>query len=233
MTRMLLLGLLALAAKARAHEDPPTLMRVMVQVIEVPHSALTKWTGAEKLKGSELHERAVKLAETGEGEIVETSVLVVRSGEKAVMASIAERIYPTEYEPPELPSTIGAPNDKTFKLPTYTQAQRPVFSFETRDAGASLEVEPLIDDGGLFYLGLRFEMVDLVALTTWMEFADELGDASIRMPDFESRRWTGAVTVAPGVFELCTVFTPKPAAVPAAATRQLLFVRCDALAMSN
>jgi hypothetical protein len=70
-------------------------------------------------------------------------------------------------------------------------------------------------------------MIDRAGLTTWTEFRDEWGDASVRMPVFDSRRSTSAITLVPGVFDLWTVFTPKPAAVPAAATRQLLFVRAD------
>jgi hypothetical protein len=40
---------------------------------------------------------------------------------------------------------------------------------------------------------------------------------------------TGSLTLSSGVFDLWNVFTPKPAAVPAAATRQLVFVRADVL----
>ncbi|MCW1885664.1 hypothetical protein OKA04_13070 [Luteolibacter flavescens] len=222
--------LLALPAMAVAHQEAPRQLRVMVQVIEVPHAVLTKWNSAGIVKGADLHESAVKLVETGEAQIVETSVVIARTGEKALVETIGERIYPTEYEPPELPTNVGiTPVDPAFKLPDFTLAHRMTSSWETRDTGSSMEVAPLIDEGETYYLNLRFNMVDLPALTLWSEFVDELGDASVRMPEFETRRWTGALTLAPGVFELCTVFTPKPAAVPAATTRQMVFARCEVL----
>jgi hypothetical protein len=39
--------------------------------------------------------------------LLETSLVVARSGRKATTESIRERIYPTEYEPWELPCTVA------------------------------------------------------------------------------------------------------------------------------
>jgi len=201
-----------------------------MQVIEVPHAELTKWTSKEKLTGRELHERAANLAATGEAEVIETVMVIARSGERALVESIGEVIYPTEWEPPTLPGTIGSAPEKDFELPNYTAAHRALFSFETRDAGATLEIEPMAGkDGQWVDLRYAFHMVDRVALETWMEFRDQWGDASMRVPIFGARRITSAVTLHPGTFELCNVFTPNPPPVPAVAMRQLVFVRCDVL----
>jgi hypothetical protein len=219
--------LMLLAASAMAQQ-----VRVTVRVIEVPHQELTKWTTGEKLRGSELHERALKLALAGGAEIVDTNVLIARSGEKALTESFAEVIYPTEWEPPGL----GAPQlplDLKQEFPPYFRPSDFV-SFETRNAGTTLEIEPMVShDGGFIDLRLAFEMVDRESLATWTEFRDEWGDASVKRPIFQNRRLTSAITLVPGAFELFNVFTPKPAAVPAAATRQLVFVRADVLPLAK
>ncbi|MCW1924536.1 hypothetical protein OKA05_18365 [Luteolibacter arcticus] len=218
--------LMLLAASAMAQQ-----VRVTLRVIEVPHPELTKWTAGEKLPGSELHERAVKLALAGGAEIVDTNVLIARSGEKALTESIAEVIYPTEWEPPDL-GGAQLPLDAKQEFPPILRPSD--FSFETRHAGTLLEIEPMVsEDGGFIDLRLAFEMVDLESLATWMEFRDEWGDASVKMPIFDTRRLTSAITLVPGTFELFNVFTPKPAAVPAAATRQLVFVKADVLPVSK
>jgi hypothetical protein len=96
--------------------------------------------------------------------------------------------------------------------------------------GTTVEIEPTVSpDHKLVDLRLEYEMVDRASLMTWMEYRDELGDGSIRKPIFDTRRLSSALTVVPGTFELFNVFTPKPPAVPAVATRQLLFVRAEVM----
>ena len=222
--------LLALATAAVAGQ-----VRVMVQVIEVPHAALTKWTGTGKLTGRELHDRAMKLAATGEAEIVDTHVVIARSGEKAEIESYAEMISPSIYEfvgcafalpmlPPE-PVKEKKPEHRSRRAFDMT-----FDSFETRNIGNTLEIEPMVgDEGGAIELRLALKLAGRDALTTWIEFVDQWGDASIRTPEYRKQSMVGSLILLPGTFELFNVFTPKPAAVPAATTRQLVFVRCDVL----
>ena len=44
--------------------------------------------------------------------MLETMMVVARSGEKATSEGISEFIYPTEYEPPEIPSEVDIPDKK-------------------------------------------------------------------------------------------------------------------------
>jgi hypothetical protein len=225
---VLLVSALSMAGESARAENVVRHVRVIVQVVEVPHAALTKWTTGETLPGREIHERAMKLAAGGEAEIVETCVLMARSGEKAIAESIAEIIFPSEYEPPGsdlLP--LNKADSSAFRYKRAFESSV-MTSFETRNTGVTLEIYPTIGGGNrMVDLRVSFEMIDLDSLTTWTEFRDRWGDASVRMPEFESKRLTSNITLAPGVFELWNAFTPKPAAVPAAATRQLVFVRAD------
>jgi hypothetical protein len=208
-------------------------VRVILQVVEVPHATLTKWTGGEALAGREIHERAMTLAANGGAEIVETCVLIARSGERALAESIAELIYPTEYEPSSQPNALpsGGLAEGQFPVLRYLRpADVLSTSFETRNTGSTLEIEPMVGAGGKRVdLRINFELVDRASLITFTEFRDQWGDGSSRMPIFDTRRMTGSMTLTNGVFDLWNVFTPKPAAVPAATTRQLVFVRADVL----
>jgi hypothetical protein len=223
MKRAAVMLLLALSANAMAQQ-----VRVTVQVIEVPHGELTKWTTGEKLRGPELHARALKLVAEGEAEILDTSLVVARNTEKALIESIAEVIYPVEPEPSSM-AARQVPLDSKLSFPP---PPRPwAFSaFATRNTGMTVEIEPTVSpDDKLVDLRLAYETEDRASLATWMEFRDELGDGSIRKPIFDTRRLTGALTLEAGRFELFNIFTPKPPAVPAVATRQLVFVRAEVL----
>ena len=233
MKRVISLILLGLVAKAAAQDDAPKLVRVVMQVIEVPHAALTKWTGAEKLKGAELHDRAVELLATGESTIVETNALICRSGEKALVESYGEWIYPSEYEPAGAIGPEPKPVDEKI-LPVYPLRPQDFVSFETRNAGTSMEIETTVSyDDKIIDLRMAFDIVNRASLETWMEFRDEWGDASVRRPVFDSWRSQIGITLAAGTFDLVNMYTPKPAAVPAAATRQLVFVRADVLTVGR
>jgi hypothetical protein len=225
MKRAIVTFLVALAANAAGQQ-----VRVTVQVIEVPHGELTKWTTGVKLSGAELHDRALKLALGGGAEILDTNIVVVRNTEKALTESICEMIYPVEPEP----SNRGGAGLRSQPPPdfkgSYPPLMRPfVFgSFATRNTGSTVEIEPTVSpDHRLVDLRLAYEMVDRASLMTWMEYRDELGDGSIRQPIFDTRRLTSSITLVAGRFELFNVFTPKPPAVPAVATRQLVFVKAD------
>jgi hypothetical protein len=207
-------------------------VRVILQVVEVPHATLTKWTTGVTLPGREIHDRAMKLAEAGEAEIVETCVLVARSGERSIAGSIAEMLYPTEPEPSSLPNGLsqGLADGNFPVFLSLRPADVMTSSFETRNTGSTFEIEPVIRQGGKFIdVRVSFELVDLASLLAMAEFRDQWGDGSLRLPIFDTREMTGSLTLSSGVFDLWNVFTPKPAAVPAAATRQLVFVRADVL----
>ena len=208
-------------------------VRLVLQVVELPHTTLTQWTMGKALPGREIHKRAMKLAVAGEAEIVETCVLIARSGEKALVESIAELIYPTEYDPSSPPNAVAQGlADGNFPAFRYLRPADVITnSFETRNTGSTLEIEPMVGRGGkMVDLRISFETVDRASLVTFTDFRDQWGDGSSRMPIFDARRMTGSLTLTSGVFALWNVFNPKPAAVPAATTRQLVFVRADVLA---
>jgi general secretion pathway protein D len=65
--------------------------------------------------------------------------VTTRSGQAASIQLVDKFIYPTEYEPPELPNSGGGSIATAIVIPATPTA------FETRDLGVSLEVLPVAD----------------------------------------------------------------------------------------
>ncbi len=95
---------------------------------------------------------------------------VTRSGQQSTVEVIREFIYPTEYEPPELPNTIGGGNDLldangnavgTASAPLVPITPATPTSFTKRDVGVVLDVLPTVSaDGNLVDLVLKSSVVD-------------------------------------------------------------------------
>ncbi|MCP5534900.1 MAG: hypothetical protein H7A51_01565 [Akkermansiaceae bacterium] len=93
---------------------------------------------------------------------------ISRSGERSKIEIIREFIYPTEYEPPELPNSVGGgglidPISGEFGEAPVATAVTPAHptAFETRNVGVTLEVEPTVGaDRKFIELSLRPEMVE-------------------------------------------------------------------------
>ena len=210
-------------------------VRVTVRVIELPHAQVMKWTGGTPMKGWQLHDEAVKLALAGGAEIVETNLITGRSGERSVVESIAEIIYPAVNDANDGldPGPPVPLEDPLLSLRLFRPFE--VFTtFETRNAGVILDIEPTVAAGGkMVDLRLSLDIVDRASLATFTESRDHWGDASVRTPVFDSKRVTSSIQLADGVFELWNVFNPKPVAVPAVTTRMMIFVCADVLPSSE
>ena len=223
---------LLLCGICAAHQDPPKLIRVSVQYIEVTHPVLTEMLAGKEKDGPAMHAKAIALAKDGKAKILETCMVVGRSGRKATAESIREVIFPTEYQPPELQNSVPlTPEQRTAMAPNppVNPVFRSITAFETRNTGVTFEIEPTLGANDQI-IDLRFvpEIVSQIGVNTWMEHTDEWGDASLRMPVFETWRVNTSVTLMAGQFELVTVITPKSAA-PAVSRKLLVFVRADVI----
>ena len=92
---------------------------------------------------------------------------VVRSGQTSRIEVIREMIYPTEYEPPELPNTIesttlfdGASGQVANLAPPTPITPAMPTAFEKRNVGTTLEVSPIVStDRRYIELALKPEIV--------------------------------------------------------------------------
>lgn len=147
--------------------------------------------------------------------------VTARSGQKATIEVIREFIYPTEYEPPELPNSVGATgigggggggvvggsSGSSFPVTPATPT-----AFETRNTGVTLEIEPTIGDNN-FLIDLRF-VPEIVEFEGFINYGspissggtDALGNPiqivitenRIEMPVFSTRRVSTSLTIYDG-----------------------------------
>jgi general secretion pathway protein D len=146
--------------------------------------------------------------------------VTARSGQKATIEIIREFIYPTEYEPPEIPTSTGNGNNQgggvvggfgggvsSFPVTPATPT-----AFETRNTGVTLEIEPTIGEND-FMIDLRF-VPEIVEFEGFINYGSPiqsggsdlvgnpvtitLTENRIEMPVFSSRRVNTALTIYDG-----------------------------------
>ncbi len=96
------------------------------------------------------------LAQKKSIETLDVPSIITRPGEKSSLYSGREFIYPTEYEPPELPNTVSNSSSGTFPVsPSHPTA------FETRLTGLTLEAEVSVsEDRNYIDVQMSTEKVD-------------------------------------------------------------------------
>ena len=127
--------------------NAPKLFRVQVEYVELSHETLTDLlflADPPSADATPLRKQVQELVKKGEAKVMETMILDARSGEKALAESINEFIYPTEYEPPEIPTKVSVPerpdglNPDEMKLLRMMRTPATPTSFETRNLGTTL-----------------------------------------------------------------------------------------------
>jgi general secretion pathway protein D len=129
---------------------------------------------------------------------------VTRSGQASTVTISREFIYPSEYEPPELPNSVGAGGGSPVTPSTPT-------AFEKKDVGVILEVLPVADANKRY--------IDITLNPSFSEFdgfvnygspinsssggllgtvTTELTPNTILMPVFSSQKASTQLTVADG-----------------------------------
>ena len=154
------------------------------------------------------------LAQKKGTDIMTAPSVLARSGETATIEIIREFIYPTEYEPPELPNTVGTTGglgtDGSSGIFPVTPATPT--AFETRNTGVTLEIQPTIGAND-YVIDLRFapEIVEFEGFINYgspitSPATDAFGNATsvtitenrIEMPVFASRRVNTGLTIYDG-----------------------------------
>ncbi len=125
--------------------------------------------------------------------------VVTKSGERAVTEGILEERYPTEFDPPQ------SPDERTGKTrpPDVTPT-----AFETRNTGATLEVEPVVaNDGASILLSLVPQHVKLVEMKTHFTGKNSAGEElRIQQPQFRTMKTTTSLSLRNGERQLLATF---------------------------
>ena len=210
-----------------ASEDPPKQVRVSIQYIEMAHPVMTELLGGGDKGGNALHAKAMELAKSGEAKILETAMVVCRSGHKSYALSVLEEIYPSDFYPSK-----QAREDPRFPPPPPLNPKvRSIVGWQTKDVGSIHDTE-LNVDAATQVIDLRFrpEYVQRLRLENVMEHKDQWGEASYQMPVYEKWAADTALSLRSGKSELISVINPRNQLPPPAVSRRiLLFVRADIL----
>jgi general secretion pathway protein D len=91
-----------------------------------------------------------------------TPSVTTKNGQKATVELQREVIYPTEFDPPQVPQNQGAAGVTISYGPPAQQIATPTTptAFEMRKTGVLLEVEPVIGEDGSVELNLAPEVTD-------------------------------------------------------------------------
>lgn len=135
--------------------------------------------------------------------------VTARSGQKAKIEIIREFIYPTEYEPPEVPTNVGQTGPGGGGGGGGTVGFVPVTpatptAFETRNTGVTLEIEPTIGEND-FMIDLRF-VPEIVEFEGFINYGSPINgpdntvltENRIEMPVFSTRRVNTSLTIYDG-----------------------------------
>jgi general secretion pathway protein D len=94
-------------------------------------------------------------------DIMTAPSVTTRSGQKAKIEVIREFIYPTEYEPPEIPQSVGSTGDGGGGVSSVPVTPATPSAWETQPTGVTLTVEPNIGENDYeINLNLIPEIVD-------------------------------------------------------------------------
>lgn len=213
----------------------PRQVQVQVEFVDMSHEALTKLLFLAKPDTSDatdLRKQVQDMVSKNEAKVLETQIVIARTGQKASSESIHEFIYPTEYEPPKFPDHAGSDAGNAPKNPPEWSPGPTPTAYETRNLGGSLEIEPTIDNDNR-YIDLRFipELLWHTGDVTWHEGKDPHGNPfKVAMPDIYTLRLNTALTCISGQYTLAGVVSPKDAKGETDMTRKVMvFVKCDVL----
>jgi general secretion pathway protein D len=167
-----------------------------------------------------------QLLQDGKASIVDTSYQVSRSGQRCKIESIKEVIYPTEFDPPEIPREVHGPIDaKNVSMSPASPA-----AFETRNTGITVEADPVVGaDGKTIDINITAEHVSHPESSFFGE-----GLSEIEQPVFRTTKISTAVSTSDGAYVIIGVGTPrmKGDASYKAGDALIVFARVDLLAVN-
>lgn len=174
-----------------------------------------------------LHEAVTALIDEGKAERKEIVYGRGDFGTRMKIESIDEKIYPTEYDPPEIPNTVTISNTSADVVPRTGATPT---AFETRNVGVTVEAEPVQTESGLIHLTLAAEEVDDLGRDFHAEpdTPDTEGLRGLWMPKFFTMRVATSLHLRPGGTALVGTF--KQSEPDKNAKRLILFIHAQLIA---
>jgi hypothetical protein len=209
----------------------PKLIRVQVEHIELSHKDLTRLMMEDKSVTSDakaLRMKVQEIVEKDAAKIIDTQIVVGRSGQSSKSESRDEYIYPTEYEPPGSEKLM----EELAKQGIYPQNPALPTCFESRNLGSSVEIEPTLGtDDKMIDLQFISELIWHTGESVWYEGKDEAGNMfKATTPNFYVINTKTTVTCLSGQYLMVSALSPKNAEGKLDPERKVMvFVKCDVL----
>ena len=218
---------------------PPHSYRIRVEFIDLAHTDLTRLLADDEIAmdDAKFRKSAMELVKQDKAQILETVIFTGMAGKEMKGGSWVEHIYPTEYEPAELPMEplpVEYAKVKDLDPAVISTAPTPT-AFEARDVGTILECicthDPFTE---LVNIKFSAKVVQFVKNEIWAEWKDKRGDASIKMPYYYHMTAETHLSAALGQPILVSVLSPKNEEGELAADRKVaVFLHCHALGQNS
>lgn len=187
--------------------------------LDILPSLLAKYGG--NFDGKPLYEEVAALLAAGKAERREVVYGRADFGTRMKIESVDELIYPTEYDPPEIPNSVTIQNVSSDLVPRTGATPT---AFETRNVGVTVEVDPVLADTGLIHLQMSAEEVEFHGRDYQVDpkSPDADGVRGVWMPKFYTMKVTTSIHLRVDGTALVGSF--KPSTPEDASRRLLLFV---------
>jgi hypothetical protein len=202
---LLVVTLAAAEPPVRAVENPWR-VRVGCKIVALSPAAATPLL--LRLQRADPDERAFaeidQLVVRGGAELIDWPQTLTAVEQRAMVETIEEFRYPTEFEAPSLPTMFGAkpaPPKKEDRQPWDRWGAITPTSFETRNCGSTLEFHPFAvsPDGALIQLFLVPQSVRLDRMIQFVGAPDALGTIGFaQQPYFVTARTQTSLTIRSG-----------------------------------
>jgi hypothetical protein len=216
-----------LRAQPNQTSQPAPQLRVSCEWIALPHAEANRLirslTSSSPQSGNAMHEAAQQLVAAGKGQLLQQQFLTTTSGLKAKTGTLRHFPYPTEYDPPEVSTKVVVQGGNVLQG-DFKKAEPT--SFETKQLGFDLEIEPTVDDSSRF--------ADLNLAATWTTHAGDQvwgqGIAEITQPVFQRCALSAQALCEHDTWKLVALLRPAvpgpgTAAQPMAEERVLVFFK--------
>lgn len=196
-----------------AERKAPRLISILTEYIEVDATMASRYARQinECADATQIRLQLDAVVESGEATLLESKMILTRSGQKSKSESIREFSYPTEYDPPEVPSKLQGPIDRDIKI---TKRSNPN-AFEMRPTGVTVEMDPVMNwEGSLIDIKIAPEMVRFSKMLVHGQ-----GDSEAKQPLFESIKLSSSVSMAEGTTLLLGIHSLETARAGEAAKK--------------
>jgi hypothetical protein len=217
---LMLAVLLAHASAGKPGENaPPAQAAFLFEWIELGHRDANKLIRqhADQASGEKLREVLGRMIDEKTATLVQTAYLTTKYLQRAKTESVDEVIYPTEYDPPEIPQEV---HQHTRPEQLVITPANPT-AFDVRNVGTTVEIEPIISEDG-----------KTISLELAPEIVKHLGDRSvsdpetlpdslkvIKLPAFYVMKLQTILKLAANDYTLAGMFTP-----PGKTDRRILLI---------